>query len=120
MTSQTLSLVVDVHRAPPQELLGTSEDEEVDRSAASSSRVQSLLTKTGRRLKLDGLADKLEARQAERPSRKEELLLGKRLAKVRGAAAGAADRLREGAKGLVAQIQGEHGKEDKRDDERNK
>lgn len=64
----------------------------MDRSTASSSRVQNLLTKTGRRLKLDGLADKLEARQAEKPSRKEELLLGKRLAKVRGAASGAAEK----------------------------
>lgn len=86
----------------------------MDRAAASTSRMQTLLTKTGRRLKLDGLADKLEARQAEKPSRKEELLLGKRLAKVRGVASGAAEKLREGAKDvrerLVAQMQGEQSK----------
>lgn len=95
------------HKTPPhihtQELLGTSEDDDADSrggggAPSSSKHLHNLLTKTGRRLKLDTLADKLDARQAAAPTRKEELLLGRRLAKVRGAAAGAAERLFEGAK----------------------
>ncbi len=87
-----------------QELLGTSEDDDADAAGgpSSSKNLHNLLTKTGRRLKLDTLADKLDARQAAAPTRKEELLLGRRLAKVRGAAAGAAERLLEGARERLA------------------